>query len=39
MPVVQEGRSAPPVWMIKLTAAREITPYRLRVFALLWAQL
>jgi hypothetical protein len=28
MPVVQKGRSAPPVRMIKLTAAREITPYK-----------
>jgi hypothetical protein len=27
MPVMQEGRYAPPVHMIKLTQEREITPY------------
>jgi hypothetical protein len=28
MPIVQKGRYSPPVHMIKLTDAREITPYR-----------
>ena len=28
MPIMPEGRYAPPVHMIKLTETREITPYR-----------
>jgi hypothetical protein len=28
MPIVQEGRYAPPVHIIKLTEEREITPYK-----------
>jgi hypothetical protein len=28
MPVLQKGRYAPPVHMIKLTEAQEITPYK-----------
>jgi putative SOS response-associated peptidase YedK len=28
MPILQEGRYAPPVRMIKLTETREITPYK-----------
>jgi hypothetical protein len=28
MPILPEGRYAPPVHMIKLTATQEITPYK-----------